>query len=85
MNSILPVTLTFMLMILLTYNAVQFLSLLDHANLTQHVLSPTHRNFHTLDLAITSANSASSPTVISLPISPDHNAYHVFIANKPSE
>jgi len=54
-------------------NAVQFLSLLDHANLAQHVLFPTHRHSHTLDLVITSANSTLSPTVISLPISPtDH-------------
>jgi len=52
---------------------MQFLSLLDHANLTQHVLFPTHRHSHTLDLVITSANSTLSPTVISLPISPtDH-------------
>ena len=54
-------------------NAIQFLSLLDHANLTQHVSFPTHQHSHTLDLVITSANSALSPTVISLPISPtDH-------------
>jgi len=49
-------------------NAIQFLSLLDHANLTRHVLFPTHRNAHTLDLVITSANSTLSPTV-TLPIS----------------
>jgi len=54
-------------------NAIQFLSLLDLANLTQHVLFPTHRHSHTLDLVITSANSTLSPTVPSLPISPtDH-------------
>jgi len=54
-------------------NAIQFLSLLDHANLTQHVLFPTHRHCHTLDLVITSDNSTLSPTVISFPISPtDH-------------
>jgi len=51
----------------------QFVSLLDHANFTQHVLFPTHPHFHTLDLIITSANSTLSPTVFSLPISPtDH-------------
>jgi len=49
-------------------NTIQFLLLLDHANLTQHVLFPTHRHFHTLDLFIRSANSALSPTVISLHI-----------------
>jgi len=54
-------------------NAIQFLTLLDHANLTQHVLFPTHRHSHTLDLVITSANFTLSPTVISLPILPtDH-------------
>jgi exonuclease III len=54
-------------------NAIQFLSLLDHANLSQHVSFPTHRHSHTLDLVITSANSTLSPNVISLPISPtDH-------------
>jgi len=38
-----------------------------------HVLFPTHRHSHTLDLVITSANSTLSPIVISLPISPtDH-------------
>jgi len=37
-------------------NAIQFISLLDHANSTQHVLIPTHRHSHTLDLVITSAN-----------------------------
>jgi len=53
--------------------SIQFLSLLDHANLTQHVLFPTHRHSHTFDLVITSANSSLSPTVTSLPISPtDH-------------
>jgi len=51
-------------------NAIQFLSLLDHSNLTQHVLLPTHRHSHTLDLVITFANSTLSPTVTSLPISP---------------
>jgi len=63
-------------------NAIQFLSLLDHANLTQHVSFPTHRHSHTLHLVITSANCTLSPTVISLPISPtDHMfiCYHVFI------
>jgi len=54
-------------------NAIQFLSLLDHANLTQHVLFPTHRYSHTLNLVITSANSTLSPTVTSLPISPTDN------------
>jgi len=50
-------------------NAIQFLSLHDHANLTQHVLFPTHRYSQTLDLVLTSANSTLSPTVIYLPIS----------------
>jgi len=55
------------------FNAIQFSSLLDHANLTQHVSFPTHRHSHTLDLVITSADPTSSPTVISLPISPTDN------------
>jgi len=42
-------------------NAIQFIPLFDHANLTQHVLFPTHRHSHTLDLVITSANSTLSP------------------------
>jgi len=55
------------------YNAIQFLSLLDHANLTQPVLFPTQRYSHTLYLVITSANYAFPPAIISLPISPaDH-------------
>jgi len=45
------------------------LSLLDYANLNQHVLFPTHRHSHTLKLVITSANSTLSPTITSLPIS----------------
>jgi len=51
-------------------NAMQFLSLLDHTNLTQHVSFPSHRHSDTLDLVIPSANSTLSPTVISLPVSP---------------
>jgi len=52
---------------------IQFLSLLDHANLTQHVSFPTHLHSYTLDLVITSAKCTLSPTVNSLPISPiDH-------------
>jgi len=64
-----------------------FLSLLDHANLTQNVLFPTHRHCHTLDLVITSANSTLSPTDISLPISPtDHFPIicSLKIANSPT-
>jgi len=53
-------------------NAIQFLSILDHANLTQHVSFPTNRHSHTLDLVITSANSTLSPNVTSLPSPTDH-------------
>jgi exonuclease III len=54
-------------------NALQFMSLLDHANLTQHVSFPTHRHSHILDLVITSANSTLSPTITFSPVSPtDH-------------
>ena len=38
-------------------NALQFISLLDLANLTQHVSFPTHRLSHTLDLVITPTDS----------------------------
>jgi len=59
---------------------IQFLSLLHHANLTQHVLFPTHRHSHTLDLVITSVNFTLPPTVTSLPVSStDHFSYHMFI------
>jgi len=54
MNSLSTATSTLMLMILLT--AIQFLSLLDYANLTQLVSFPTHRHSYTLDLVIMSAN-----------------------------
>jgi len=50
-------------------NALQCISLIDHADLTRHVLFPTHRLSHTLDLVITSASSTLSPTVTYLPIS----------------
>jgi len=48
-------------------NAIQFLSLLDHVDLTQHVSFATYRHSHTLDLDIMYANSTLSPTVMSLP------------------
>jgi len=70
MNSVSPVTSTFMLMILLTlmpYSSYHFLII------TQRVFFPTHRNSHTLDFVLTSAKSILSPTVIHLPVSPtDH-------------
>ena len=54
-------------------NAAQFLTLLDQANLTQHVTFPTHRQSHTLDLVITSIDSTLSPSNSYSPISPsDH-------------
>lgn len=53
--------------------AIQFLALLDQANLTQHVKFATHRQSHTLDLVITATNSMLSPSVTYSPISPsDH-------------
>ena len=54
-------------------NALQFISLLNLANLTQHVSFPTHSHSHTLDLVITHTNSNMSPTFSYTPISPsDH-------------
>ena len=52
---------------------MQFISLLDLANLTQHVSFPTHRFNHTLDLVITQADSTLCPVISQCPISPsDH-------------
>jgi len=54
-------------------SAIQFLTLLDHANLTQHDTFPTHIHSHTLDLVITAADSSLSPSVTYSPVSPsDH-------------
>jgi hypothetical protein len=54
-------------------NAAQFLTLLDQANLTQHVNFPTHCQSHTLDLVITPTDSTLSPSISYSPISPsDH-------------
>jgi hypothetical protein len=49
-------------------NAAQFTSLLDHANLIQHVSFPTHRGSHTLDLVITTADTTLSPCLRYLPV-----------------
>jgi len=54
---------------------IQFLSLLDLANLIQHVQFPMHRYAHTLDLplVLTLATSTLSPVLTCLPVSPtDH-------------
>lgn len=54
-------------------NAIQFLTLLNQAYLTQHVTFPTHRKSHTLDLVITAINSTLSPSFTHSLISPsDH-------------
>jgi hypothetical protein len=45
----------------------QFLSILSHANRTQHVSFPTHRPHHTLDLVITTAESSLSPVITHAP------------------
>ena len=51
----------------------QFLSLLNNANLTQHVNFPTHQAGHTLDLVITTKDSTLSPTITHSLVSPsDH-------------
>jgi exonuclease III len=68
-------------------NALQFISLLDLANLTQHVSFPTHRLSHTLDLVITPTDSILCPVVSLCPISPsDHFPilYTLNIARPPS-
>ena len=67
--------------------AIQFLSLLDQANLTQHVKFATHRQSHTLDLVITATDSTLSPSVTYSPISPsDHFPviYSLNIMPRPS-
>jgi hypothetical protein len=56
-------------------NALQFVSLLDLANLTQHVSFPTHRLSHTLDLVITATDSILCPVVSQCPISPSDQSY----------
>ena len=54
-------------------NALKFISLLDLANLTQHVPFSTHCHSHTLDLVITTSDSSLSPTFTPSPIFPsDH-------------
>jgi exonuclease III len=54
-------------------NTKQFLSILNAANLTQHVHFPTHNHQHTLDLVITHSDSTLSPKVTFSPVSPsDH-------------
>ena len=49
------------------------MTLLDHANLTQHDTFPIHIHSHTLDLVITATDSSLSPSVTYSPVSPsDH-------------
>jgi exonuclease III len=51
----------------------QFLSVLNDANLTQHVTFPTHSHSHTLDLVITGINSSLRPSITRINTSPsDH-------------
>jgi exonuclease III len=51
----------------------QFLSVLNDANLTQHVTFPTHSHSHTLDLFITGINSSLRPSITPINTSPsDH-------------
>jgi hypothetical protein len=51
----------------------RFLSVLDSSNLVQFVTFPTHRDGHTLDLVITTADSSLSPKISYSRISPsDH-------------
>ena len=68
-------------------NTLQFISLLDLANLTQHVSFPTHRLNHTLDLVITPSDSKLCPVISQYPISPsDHFPilYSLNISRPPS-
>jgi Endonuclease-reverse transcriptase len=54
-------------------NALKFISLLDLANLTQHVPFSTLCHSHTLDLVISTSNSSLSPIFTSSPVFPsDH-------------
>jgi predicted ferric reductase len=50
-------------------SALQFVSLLNLTNITQHVSFPTHRLNHTLDHIATSADSTLRPVVSQYPIS----------------
>ena len=57
----------------------QFLSLLDSANLTQHVTFPTHQDGHTLDLIITPKDIMLHLTITHSPISlSDHFSIFTF-------
>ena len=66
-------------------NALKFISLLDLANLTQHVPFSTHCHSHTLDLVITTSDSSLSPTFTPSPIFPsDHIPVIYFLNISPS-
>ena len=68
-------------------SALQFISLLDLANLTQHVSFPTHRLNHTLDLVITPNDSTLCSVVSHWLVSPsDHFPilYTLNISRPPS-
>ena len=65
-------------------NTKQFLSILNAANLTQHVHFPTHTHQHTLDLIITHSDSTLSPKVTCSPVSPsDHYPLFTSLTIKP--
>ena len=54
-------------------NSSKFLSLLESANLVQHVTFPTHQRGHTLDLIITRANTLMVDRLLSnMSVSSDH-------------
>ena len=62
----------------------QFHSLLNNANLIQHVNFPTHQAGHTLDLVITTKNSTLSPTITHSLVSPsDHFPIFTSLAISP--
>jgi len=89
MNSLLPATSIVMSMILLTRMPfIQFLSLLDHANLTQRASFPTHLHSYIYSWSCHYiCYSMLFPIVMSLPISPtDHFPFicSLKITNSPS-
>ena len=75
---------TYILTIIQILHSQQFLSLLNNANLTQHVNFTTHQAGHTLDLIITTKDSTLSPTITHSLVSPsDHFPIFTSIVNSP--
>lgn len=63
-------------------NAVEFLSLLDTFNLSQHISEPTHKSGRTLDLLITKVDSVLlSDVLVHTPWISDHSTIQFRLIN----